>query len=158
MTTTVTKESLAVRIAELESGARSLKEDYTLAAYKMLLATMEAEPVVQKEPVSFDEWSRKCALQVTLCYPDFREKAQYIWDSARETQQPTPVVFDAIDTNLIEALRLVQCMLDDYRERNYGDAQGWIRHINTHMSDYTEAHGDDAYSVLHNLITAAPAK
>lgn len=69
--------------------------------------------------------------------------------------QPAPVVLDTIDTNLIEALRLVQCMLDDYRERNYGDAQGWIRHINTHMSDYTEAHGDDAYSVLHNLITAA---
>ncbi|MFW3802099.1 DUF551 domain-containing protein [Klebsiella quasipneumoniae] len=70
--------------------------------------------------------------------------------------QPAPVVLDAVDTNLIEALRLVQCMLDDYRERNYGDAQGWIRHINTHMNDYTEAHGDDAYSVLHNLITAAP--
>jgi hypothetical protein len=47
MTTTVTKESLAARIAELESGARSLKEDYTLAAYKMLLATMEAEPVAE---------------------------------------------------------------------------------------------------------------
>ena len=45
MTTTVTKESLAARIAELESGARSLKEDYTLAAYKMLLATMGSEPV-----------------------------------------------------------------------------------------------------------------
>lgn len=49
MTTAVTKESLAARIAELESGARSLKEDYTLAAYKMLLATMEAEPVYQVE-------------------------------------------------------------------------------------------------------------
>lgn len=46
MTTAITKESLAARIAELESGPRSLKEDYTLAAYKMLLATMEAEPVV----------------------------------------------------------------------------------------------------------------
>lgn len=45
MTTAVTKESLAGRIAELESGARSLKEDYTLAAYKMLLVAMEAEPV-----------------------------------------------------------------------------------------------------------------
>lgn len=49
MTTAVTKESLAARIADLESGARSLKEDYTLAAYKMLLATMEAEPVYQVE-------------------------------------------------------------------------------------------------------------
>ncbi len=51
-------------------------------------------PASQKEPISFDEWSRKCALQITLCYPDFREKAKYIWDSARETQQlaPAPVV------------------------------------------------------------------
>ena len=63
---------------------------------------------------------------------------------------------DAIDTNLIEALRLVQCMLEDYRERNYGDAERWIRHINTHMSDYSESHGDDAYSVLHDLLPAAP--
>ncbi|EPY4826198.1 DUF3850 domain-containing protein [Klebsiella pneumoniae] len=49
-------------------------------------------PVGAAEPISFDEWSRKCALQITLCYPDFREKAKYIWDSARETQQPAPVV------------------------------------------------------------------
>ena len=54
------------------------------------LAAMDSETVSQKEPISFDEWSRKCALQITLCYPDFREKAQYIWDSARETQQPAP--------------------------------------------------------------------
>lgn len=46
MTTPLTKESLAARIAELESGPRSLKEDYTLAAYKMLLAAMGAEPVI----------------------------------------------------------------------------------------------------------------
>ncbi|WP_323377638.1 hypothetical protein [Klebsiella quasipneumoniae] len=56
-----------------------------LAAFR--LAAMDSEA---KEPISFDEWSRKCALQITLCYPDFREKAQYIWDSARETQQPAP--------------------------------------------------------------------
>ncbi|WP_316549326.1 hypothetical protein [Klebsiella michiganensis] len=54
-------------------------------------AAMDSEA---KESISFDEWSRKCALQITLCYPDFREKAQYIWDSARETQQPAPVVPD----------------------------------------------------------------
>lgn len=38
--TQVTKESLAKRIAELESGPRSLKEDYQLEAYKMLLGYM----------------------------------------------------------------------------------------------------------------------
>lgn len=34
---TVTQESLAARIAELESGPRSLKEDFALQAYRMLL-------------------------------------------------------------------------------------------------------------------------
>ncbi|HAS1952261.1 TPA: hypothetical protein I4E15_20300 [Enterobacter asburiae] len=63
---------------------------------------------------------------------------------------------DAIDANLVEALRFVQCMLEDYRERNYGDAEKWIRHIDTHMSDYTESHGEDAYSILHDLLPAAP--
>lgn len=47
MTTAVTKESLAARIADLEYGPRSLKEDYSLAAYKMLLATMDSEPVAE---------------------------------------------------------------------------------------------------------------
>lgn len=58
----------------------------------VLLSAMDCEPVATADPISFDEWSRKCALQITLCYPDFREKAKYIWDSARETQQPAPVV------------------------------------------------------------------
>lgn len=59
MSTTVTKESLATRIADLEYGPRSLKEDYTLAAYKMLLATMEAEPVayIFKHPAGRLFWS-----------------------------------------------------------------------------------------------------
>ncbi|ENZ8418842.1 hypothetical protein L1C56_03955 [Klebsiella pneumoniae] len=58
-------------------------------------------PVSQKEPISFDEWSRKCALQITLCYSDFREKAKYIWDSARETQHVAPVLVD--DVSIFEA-------------------------------------------------------
>lgn len=78
-----------------------------------------------------------------------------ICEAYRRNAPPAPVA-DAIDSNLVEALRLVQCMLEDYRERNYGNAEGWIRHINTHMSDYSEAHGDDAYSVLHDLLPAVP--
>jgi hypothetical protein len=64
----------------------------TLKAGNKLYRHAQPAPVAQKEPISFDEWSRKCALQITLCYPDFREKAKYIWDSARETQRPAPVV------------------------------------------------------------------
>lgn len=114
---------------------------------RMALDAMDSEPVAV------------CIVEDGQMCPDgFGECDHSLPDGTHElfaAPQPAPVVFNAIDTNLIEALRLVQCMLDDYRERNYGDAQGWIRHINTHMSDYTEAHGDDAYSVLHNLITAA---
>lgn len=63
------------------------------------------------------------------------------------TAPPVRLV-NTIDETLIEALRLVQCMLDDYRERNYGHAQEWIRHISAKMDDYSEQHGDDAYSVI----------
>lgn len=63
------------------------------------------------------------------------------------TSPPVRLV-NTIDETLIEALRLVQCMLDDYRERNYGHAQEWIRHISAKMDDYSEQHGDDAYSVI----------
>ncbi|ENE4776394.1 hypothetical protein ABNJ14_004585, partial [Klebsiella variicola] len=65
--------------------------DERIELARMALAAMDSKT---HDAISFDEWSRKCALQITLCYPDFREKAQYIWDSARETQQPAPVVPD----------------------------------------------------------------
>lgn len=63
MTTAITKESLAARIADLEYGARSLKEDYTLAAYKMLLAAMEAEPVADVVSWSHPNEERKCDIR-----------------------------------------------------------------------------------------------
>jgi hypothetical protein len=61
-------------------------------------------------------------------------------------------ISDVIDEKLVEALRLVQCMLEDFRAQNYGDAHGWIRHIDSAMSEYTDAHTDDAYSMLHDLL------
>lgn len=57
-----------------------------------------------------------------------------------------------IDDNLVEGLRLLQCMLDDYRERNYGHAQDWVRHIDQRFSEHSEVHGDDAYCILHSLL------
>lgn len=41
--TKVTKESLSARIAEMESGTRSIKEDYQLEAYRMLLSLIDNE-------------------------------------------------------------------------------------------------------------------
>lgn len=102
MTTAITKESLAARIAELESGARSLKEDYTLAAYKMLLATMDSEPVAfiakyesgaihgtcdRDDPVKM-EWLKR-GMDVSPLYTH---------------AQPTPVVPDEVTTEDCPAL------------------------------------------------------
>ncbi|MDU5033894.1 MAG: DUF551 domain-containing protein [Klebsiella pneumoniae] len=82
----VGEESLRKAVRELYEGALRIGDKlYRHAQHPVV-------PASQKEPISFDEWSRKCALQITLCYPYFREKAKYIWDSARETQQPAPVV------------------------------------------------------------------
>ena len=42
-----------------------------------------APQLPQPAVVSFDEWSRKCDLQIELCDRDFRDKAQYIWNACR---------------------------------------------------------------------------
>lgn len=85
-------------------------------------------------------------------YPSFHEDAVQLY-----TAPPAQLV-NTIDETLIEALRLAQCMLDDYRERNYGHAQEWIRHISAKMDDYSEQHGDDAYSVISAaMLQAEPA-
>lgn len=80
---------------------------------------IQSAPVDTTEAISFDEWSRKCALQITLCYPDFREKAKYIWDSARETQHVAPVVPD----DVLKALQKVARIRLDLNEFD-GDRRG----------------------------------
>lgn len=78
MSTTVTKESLAARIADLEYGPRSLKEDYTLAAYKMLLATMEAEPVgyFGRFDPDDEDLIDQCSKNVKGAFPLYRHAQQ----------------------------------------------------------------------------------
>lgn len=49
-----------------------------------------------------------------------------------------PVVPDEL---LKEYLRLVDCMLSDYRNSNYGDAQRWIGHIVEASDAFEEKHG-----------------
>lgn len=66
----VTQESLIARIAELESGPRSLKEDFALEAYRMLL------PFISKDPYEFVEvapdvfYSAVHAMETVKQYPN----------------------------------------------------------------------------------------
>lgn len=57
--TQVTKESLAKRITELESVPRSLKEDYQLEAFKMLLAVMSSAVIgyTSLRAVEYEIWN-----------------------------------------------------------------------------------------------------
>ena len=93
-----------------------------MAEHLAALTAMDSEA---KGPISFDEWSRKCALQITLCYPDFREKAQYIWDSARETQHVAPEAMPECFRNAVSALESL------YRN---GQKQCWHERYTTDMA------------------------
>lgn len=45
-----------------------------------------------------------------------------------------------------EILRLCECMAGDFEERNYGDAERWIRHIAKHCRDFVETSDGTLYS------------
>lgn len=122
MTTTVTKESLAARIAELESGPRSLKEDYTIAAYKMLLATMEAEPEVQEldEREAFEAFmegrfgdtvDRRRAKNGDQGYMAW--DMVMAWETWKARARPAPLLSD----ELKEAAADLLTVLDEYPEQ-----------------------------------------
>lgn len=62
--------------------------------------------------------------------------------------QPAPVVQDEL---LKEYLRLVECMLSDYRDSNYGDAQRWIRYIARASDDFEQKHGLSPWEMAKRL-------
>ncbi|WP_105610622.1 hypothetical protein [Cronobacter malonaticus] len=50
-------------------------------AQRRVLYTAPPAPVVADE--TFDEWSRRCEIQLTLCRPEFREVAEITWNACR---------------------------------------------------------------------------
>lgn len=66
-------------------------------------------------------------------------------DAMREV---APLCVKLPDENLTEMLRLVQCMLDDYRESNFGDAQRWTRHISDVSAKFEDEHGLFPYEAV----------
>ncbi|EOD8411250.1 hypothetical protein QL189_08995 [Cronobacter turicensis] len=52
------------------------------------LAAALPAPVVADE--TFDEWSRRCEIQLTLCRPEFREVAEITWNACRAAMLAAP--------------------------------------------------------------------
>lgn len=145
----------AAQHAQLAAWLRELQERRKADAVKVIdgaIAAFGAEPVAWRyryvHTPKTEEHGYPFTTEWKLCdSEDECNPSDCFERQPLYTAQPAPVV-NAIDETLIEALRLVQCMLDDYLERNYGHAQEWIRHISAKMEDYSEQHGDDAYSVI----------
>ena len=54
---------------------------------------------------------------------------------------------------IMEFLRLVECMTGDYNDSNHGNAQEWIRHISKASSDFEDKHGDTPWGRMKGLAT-----
>ncbi|EPF5351536.1 hypothetical protein ACSS4C_000624 [Cronobacter sakazakii] len=52
------------------------------------LYTAPPAPVVPVE--TFEEWSRRCEIQLTLCRPEFREVAEITWNACRAAMLAAP--------------------------------------------------------------------
>ncbi|EPT7080371.1 hypothetical protein ACVR26_001170 [Cronobacter sakazakii] len=53
-----------------------------------VLYTAPTAPVVTAE--TFEEWSRRCEIQLTLCRPEFREVAEITWNACRAAMLAAP--------------------------------------------------------------------
>ncbi|ELY4226196.1 hypothetical protein [Cronobacter sakazakii] len=53
-----------------------------------VLYTAPPAPVVPAE--TFEEWSRRCEIQLTLCRPEFREVAEITWNACRAAMLAAP--------------------------------------------------------------------
>lgn len=121
---------------------------------RIALAAMDSEPVALQPELAkviyhFRDWNEG--------FPVERFKADYVisWMLANyPPAQPAPVVPDEL---LKEYLRLVQCMLSDYRDGNHGDAQRWIRHIAKASGVFAEKHGLSPWEMAKKTFAHHPA-
>ena len=81
-------EPVAWMLTDNEFGhSVATKAGFTLNFYRSKgwgvtpLYTAPPAPVVPAE--TFDEWSRRCEIQLTLCRPEFREVAEITWNACR---------------------------------------------------------------------------
>ncbi|EPX1416827.1 hypothetical protein ACWWIZ_003199 [Cronobacter sakazakii] len=70
--------------AEINKGAYQ----YLPESERRIVYTAPPAPVVAAE--TFDEWSRRCEIQLTLCRPEFREVAEITWNACLAAMLEAP--------------------------------------------------------------------
>jgi len=103
------------------------------------LYTAPPAPVVTAE--TFEEWSRRCEIQLTLCRPEFREVAEITWNACRAAMLAAPGKHPLSVDVLAGALRNAPLAPADNQGRQRAPvAAGWIA--------CSERMPDDGVSVL----------
>ncbi|EKA9347362.1 hypothetical protein SMX25_000945 [Cronobacter sakazakii] len=77
---------------KVQSGAMSPSKNeinYTVWFLEGL-ADIAAPPAPVVHAETFDEWSRRCEIQLTLCRPEFREVAEITWNACRAAMLAAP--------------------------------------------------------------------
>ncbi|HHG6962965.1 TPA: hypothetical protein ACPXRM_001723 [Klebsiella pneumoniae] len=170
MTSKLTKEWLQHQISAIE--AVGITDSNTLAAFTLALAAMDSEPVATSHDALRIQ-GIDFALELLTAKPAEPDYAQGIqlsigcMNAAKslianknvvafndDAQKPAPVAPDEL---LKEYLRLVACMLSDYRNGNYGDAQRWIRHIAKASDVFAEKHGLSPWEMAKKTFAHHPA-
>ncbi|EIX1501544.1 hypothetical protein ACW2AV_003721 [Cronobacter sakazakii] len=69
--------------------SKSVAETWMAKGWEITpLYTAPPAPVVTAE--TFEEWSRRCEIQLTLCRPEFREVAEITWNACRAAMLAAP--------------------------------------------------------------------
>ncbi len=141
---TITKELLEEIVSDPMINQGS---EFAMMA-RMALAAMDSEPVAWTWHYR-EQWhvtNDKCRAEFVATDGDVAVLPLY------RHAQPVPVVPDEL---LKEYLRLVQCMLSDYRDGNYGNAQRWIRHIAKASDDFERKYGLSPWEMARKTCRAA---
>ncbi|QEY55129.1 hypothetical protein FTX45_09900 [Leclercia adecarboxylata] len=115
---------------------------------------------------TFDEWSRKCDLQLELCDSELREKARYIWDEACRTamlQGNHRDLSHPVDPQVAEYEKIMErAMPDEWVAVPVDMAPAMMRavQLNSELGAYAAANLTGAYSLFREFwdvaIAAAP--
>lgn len=176
MTSKLTRDIIQSEIADFFAGVVEIHTELggpnsvEEAQNQLTERVLACVPAVDSEPV---KWINGCNKSVPAALRYLAENPRpiggessfntaHLYQLAREIESMSsvslylhaqqPVVHDEL---LREYIRLVGCMISDYRERNFGDAQRWIRHIAKASDDFEQKHGLSPWEMVRKSCRAA---